>query len=90
DVLKEFTMMQIINQKLRLGKINVSRPYGPKNFVWFTQQEAIDKRCGKPINAFGQSFASMTSFAKHYGIAGSTIKYRMKVMNLTPEQAINI
>jgi group I intron endonuclease len=73
DVLTEFTMMQIINQKLRLGKINASRLYGPKNFAWVTPKEAIEARCGKPINAFGQSFLSMTSFAKHNGIAVSTV-----------------
>jgi hypothetical protein len=41
DVLKEFTMTQIINQKLRLSKITVSKPYGPKNFAWSTPKEAI-------------------------------------------------
>jgi hypothetical protein len=30
----------------------------------------------------------MTSFAKHYGKPVSTVKYRMKVLNLTPEQAV--
>jgi hypothetical protein len=40
DVLKEFTMIQIINQKLRLGKINDSKLYGPKNFAWSTSKEA--------------------------------------------------
>jgi group I intron endonuclease len=88
DVLKEFKMMQIINQKLRLGKINDSKLYGPKNFVWVTPKEAIEARCGKPINAFGQSFRSMTSFAKHYGKPVTTVKYRMKVLNFTPEQAV--
>jgi hypothetical protein len=88
DVLKEFTMMQIINHKLRLGKINDSKLYGPKSFLWFTPKEAVEARCGKPINAFGQSFRSMTSFAKHYSKPVSTVKYRMKVLNLTPEQAV--
>ncbi|WP_158972795.1 GIY-YIG nuclease family protein [Paraglaciecola sp. L3A3] len=90
DVLKEFTMSQIINQKLRLSKINGSKLYGPKNFVWLTSKEAIEARCGKPINAFGQSFRSMTAFAKHYGIPVSTVKYRMRVLCLTPEQAVHI
>jgi group I intron endonuclease len=88
DVLKEFTMMQIINHKLRLGKVSDSKLYGPKNFLWATPKEAIEARCGKSINAFGQSFRSMTSFAKHYGKPVSTVKYRMKVLNLTPEQAV--
>jgi hypothetical protein len=86
DVLKEFTMMQIINQKLRLGKVSGSKLYGPKNFVWVTQQEAIDARCGKPINAFGQSFPSMTSLAVLFDMPVSTLKYRISVMSLTPEQ----
>jgi group I intron endonuclease len=90
DVLKEFTMMQIINQKLRLGKVSGSKLYGPKNFIWVNAQEAIEARCGKLIHVFSQSFPSMTSFAKHYGIAVSTVKYRMKVLNLTPDQAVNI
>jgi hypothetical protein len=38
DVLKEFTMMQIINQKLRLSKISDSAPYGPDNFGWVGRQ----------------------------------------------------
>jgi group I intron endonuclease len=88
DVLKEFTMTQIIDQKLRLGKIKGPKLYSQSNFAWVTPKEAIEARCGKPINAFGQSFLSMTSFAKHNGIAVSTVKYRMKVLNLTPEQAV--
>jgi hypothetical protein len=38
DVLKEFTMKQIINQKLRLSKISDSAPYGPDNFGWVGRQ----------------------------------------------------
>jgi hypothetical protein len=38
DVLKELTMMQVINQKLRLSKISDSAPYGPDNFGWFSRQ----------------------------------------------------
>jgi hypothetical protein len=88
DVLKEFTMLQIINQKLRLGKVSDSKLYGPNNFVWVTPKEAIEARCGQLIHVFSRTFPSMTSFAKHYGIAVSTFKYRMKVLNLTPEQAV--
>jgi hypothetical protein len=38
DVLKEFTMKQIINQKLRLSKTSDSAPYGPDNFGWVGRQ----------------------------------------------------
>jgi group I intron endonuclease len=88
DVLKEFKMMQIINQKLRLGKINDSKLYGPKNFVWATPKEAIEARCGKPINAFGQSFPSITACAVYFDMPVSTLKYRIRVLKLTPEQAV--
>jgi hypothetical protein len=88
DVLTEFTMMQIINQKLRLGKINGSRLYGPKNFAWVTQKEAIEARCGKPINAFGQSFVSITACSVYFDMPVSTLKYRIRVLKFTPEQAV--
>jgi hypothetical protein len=88
DVLKEFTIMEIVNKKLRLGKIKGSRLYGPKSFLWFTSRKAIEARCGKPINAFGQSFPSITAFAKHYGKPVSTVKHRMRVLRFTPEQAV--
>jgi group I intron endonuclease len=88
DVLKEFTMMQIINQKLRLGKISGSKLYGPKSFLWFTPKEAIEARCGKPINAFGQSFPSITACSVYFDMPVSTLKYRIRILKLTPEQAV--
>jgi group I intron endonuclease len=88
DVLKEFTMTQIIDQKLRLGKIKGPRLYSQSNFVWVTPKEAIEARCGKPINAFGQIFPSMTACSVYFDMPVSTLKYRIRVLKLTPEQAV--
>jgi hypothetical protein len=88
DVLKEFTMTQIIDQKLRLGKIKDPRLYSQSNFVWVTPKEAIEARCGKPINAFGQIFPSMTACSVYFDMPVSTLKYRIRVLKFTPEQAV--
>jgi hypothetical protein len=81
-------MMQIINRNLRLCKVNGSRLYGQNNFVWVTPKEAIEARCGKLIHAFGQSFSSLTALALLFDMSVSTLKYRIRVLKLIPEQAV--
>ncbi|MBU3020164.1 GIY-YIG nuclease family protein [Paraglaciecola agarilytica] len=88
DVLLVISLKEIAKKKLRLTKISNKKAFGPFNFSWVTAKKANEVRCGKVITAFGKDFPSMTALAKHYGMPVSTLKYRIRVLKLVTEQAI--
>ncbi len=88
DVLQVVSLKHIVEKGLRLTKSRQTKPFSPSNFSWVTVKRANEARFGKIITAFGKEFQSMTALAEHYGVPVSTMKYRIRFLNLSPELAV--
>jgi hypothetical protein len=69
---------------------NNSLGYSKRNCVWATRdQQARNKRNNVMITAFGKTQCVM-DWAREIGISHSTLRRRIKIIGLSPEDAINM
>nr|WP_315488347.1 GIY-YIG nuclease family protein [uncultured Rhodoferax sp.] len=73
---------------LSLVRLDDSRPWGPANIQWLSDQEKVERIHGTAVEVHGLTFPSMAAVARHFGIGGSTLKDRMYRQGLTLEQAV--
>ena len=71
----------------KLYKIDANLPHSKENSEWLTRQEAIERTSGKEICIHGVCFPTHSAAALEYGLARSTLMYRLK-KGQTPEQAV--
>jgi len=76
--------------RLRLIRINSEKPWGPENCYWGNDTEFVQSIHGKPLTAHGKSYPSMKALADAFGIGYSTLKNRINVQKLTPEDAVDL
>jgi len=75
---------------LRLIRINSEKPWGPGNWYWGDDTEFVQSIHGKPISVHGQTYPSIKALADAFGIGYSTLKNRINVQNLPPEDAVDL
>lgn len=76
--------------KLRLIRINSEKPWGPGNCFWGNDTEFVQSIHGNSITAHGKSYPSIKALADAFGIGYSTLKNRISVQKLTPENAVDL
>jgi group I intron endonuclease len=81
---------QMPKEGLRLIRINSEKPWGPGNWCWGNDTEFIQSIHGKPISAHGKSYPSLKALAEAFGIGYSTLKNRIRVQKLSPEDAVDL
>ncbi len=72
----------------RLVRKDDSKPWCQDNFHWVSKQTAIEIVHGAQYVIDGQTFGSLASVARAYGIRPTTLKYRFKEKGLSVEDAI--
>lgn len=74
---------------LSLARADDSKPWGPKNFQWLTDQQLVEKTHGKAFIVNGNSFPSLIAIAKHFHIGCSTLKDRLYRQGMSLEEAVS-
>lgn len=77
-------------ESLRLIRINSEKPWGPGNFYWGNNVEFVQSIHGKTISAHGKSYPSIKALADAFDIGYSTLKNRINVQKMTPEDAVEL
>ncbi|ELB2253937.1 hypothetical protein QNS24_003328 [Vibrio parahaemolyticus] len=77
-------------QKTKFVRIDDSLLWGPDNVEWMSGASTVAKTHGKPLQIGDESFPSETEAARHYGLAPSTLKYRLNKRGMSPEQAVGL
>jgi hypothetical protein len=75
---------------MTLTRINSEKPWGPGNWYWGNDTEFVQSIHGKPISVHGQTYPSMKALADAFCIGYSTLKNRINVQNLPPEDAVDL
>lgn len=81
---------QMPQEGLRLIRINSKRSWGPGNWFWGNDTEFVQSIHGKSISAHGKSYPSIKALADAYSIGYSTLKNRIRIQKLSPEDAVDI
>lgn len=71
-----------------LTRANPSLPWGPDNFEWVTAKDIIHRRHGMKTVVNGKTFPTLKALAAEYGIGLSTLKNRIRVQKMSPEDAV--
>ncbi|KKN33679.1 hypothetical protein LCGC14_0801400, partial [marine sediment metagenome] len=74
---------------LRLFRERDGESLGPSNFVWTTRQKIIECSHAMPVSAKGKEWSSVTALAEAYGIATSTMRFRLD-KGMTPDEAVDL
>lgn len=86
------TWMQVIDPRMHEGlhlvHLDRSKPFAIGNFEWMPQAKKIEHQTGTVIQCRGETFLSLKALAKRYGVGESTLKNRLFVQGLSPEDAV--
>ncbi len=80
--------VQPFDPSLRLIRIDETKAWGPKNFLWVSSQTSVERKHGSKVQVFGRNFPSLKAVATHYGIGTSTLKDRIRRQGMPLEQAV--
>lgn len=72
----------------KLLRIDVTRPWGPDNWRWGTATAMVEATHGQQVAIHGTVFPSYAAVAREYGVGVSTLKNRIQVQGLSPEEAV--
>lgn len=74
--------------EFRLVRRDDSKPWCQDNFQWVSKRTAVEMVHGETYEIDGQTFGSLASVARAYGLRPTTLKYRVKEKGLSVGDAI--
>lgn len=79
---------QTFHKKLKLMRIDKTKPWGSQNWYWGSATQMIEATHGKSIKVYNVKYPSLKALADAFGIGYSTMKNRIREQGLTPEEAV--
>lgn len=72
----------------KLLRIDKTKPWGPCNWQWGSATQMVEATHGKKIVIYGVEYPSLKAASNAFGIRYSTLKYRINIQGLSPEEAV--